>query len=72
MDPLSRINYRTIYTVEHNTEVFDFGVVHQEHLSKFKQQWSYVFAKSFSDKPINGNHEEDKEDKEEHKEEAVS
>ncbi|KAF2843245.1 hypothetical protein M501DRAFT_905314, partial [Patellaria atrata CBS 101060] len=33
MDPMSRVNFAKIYTVEHNVKVYDFGNVHPRFIS---------------------------------------
>ena len=46
LDPLSRINFGKIYTVEHNVKVFDFGDVHKDHIPTLRTQWKYVLKRN--------------------------
>jgi hypothetical protein len=43
LDPMSRINYAKIYTVEHNVKVYDFGQVDPQYehilISNFNDVW---------------------------------
>lgn len=43
LDPMSRIDFSRIYTVEHNVKVFDFGNVHEDHMQRLIAQWIRVF-----------------------------
>ena len=45
MDPMSRLDFAKIYTVEHNVKVFDFGDVHKDHIHTLKTQWRYVLKR---------------------------
>jgi hypothetical protein len=51
MDTMSRVNYRKIYTVEHNVKVFDFGNVHQDDIenlvSNFNNVWQFEPRQSY-------------------------
>jgi hypothetical protein len=51
MDPMSRLNYSKMYTVEHNVKVYDFGTVHENFLHVFKKQfaWAWQFEPESSD-----------------------
>jgi hypothetical protein len=44
MDPMSRVNFLKIYTVEHHVEVHRFGVVDPQHewklVSQFGSHWN--------------------------------
>jgi hypothetical protein len=44
MDPMARLNYAKIYTVEHNVKVYDFGIVHEDYLDTFKHQFNSSFS----------------------------
>jgi hypothetical protein len=46
LDPLSRINFAKIYTVEHNVKVYDFGDVHEDSLVPLKVQWKYTLKRN--------------------------
>jgi hypothetical protein len=45
LDPMSRLNYKKIYTVEHNVKVRDFGQVHKKYeeqlVSNFHEVWGF-------------------------------
>jgi hypothetical protein len=58
LDPLSRINFGKIYTVEHNVKVYDFGDVHPDSLVTLKAQWKYTLKRNL-DRELE---EEDSED----------
>jgi hypothetical protein len=42
LDPLSRIDFSRIYTVEHKVKVSDVGDVHKDHFIRLRRQWRYV------------------------------
>lgn len=46
MERMSRLNYRKIYTVEHNVKVREFGQVHRDHeerlVSNFYETWGFA------------------------------
>jgi hypothetical protein len=42
LDPMSRINYSKIYTVEHNVKVYDFGDVDEDYHERLLEQWKKV------------------------------
>jgi hypothetical protein len=44
MDPMARVNFGKIYTVEHNVKVYNFGEVHEEYVELLKHQWMSVFS----------------------------
>jgi hypothetical protein len=52
LDPLSRVNFQKIYTVEHNVKVYDFGKVAKESMVKlihqFKEAWGIAETSSSS------------------------
>jgi len=39
MDPMARLNYTKVYTVEHNVKVYDFGIVHKDYLDTLRYQF---------------------------------
>lgn len=43
LDPMSRLNYDKVYTVEHNIKVYEFGDIHREHLKRFLRNWRKVW-----------------------------
>ncbi|KAF1988839.1 hypothetical protein K402DRAFT_20901 [Aulographum hederae CBS 113979] len=43
LDPLSRLNFAPVYTVEHNVKVYDFGSVDDNYLHRLVHQWKAVF-----------------------------
>jgi hypothetical protein len=59
LDPLSRINFGKIYTVEHNVKAFDFGNVDAADIKTLKVQWRYVLKRN-----MQGEVEEDEDDDE--------
>nr|OQO31292.1 hypothetical protein B0A51_03270 [Rachicladosporium sp. CCFEE 5018] len=44
LDVLSRINYSTVYTIEHNVKVRPCGMVNRDHLTPLLQQFKEVFV----------------------------
>lgn len=44
MDPMSRLHYGKLYTIEHNVKVYDFGMVRQEYLRTMWTQWTDVMS----------------------------
>jgi hypothetical protein len=57
LDPLSRINFGKIYTVEHNVKAYNFGDVHEDFIKTLKVQWKYVL-----DRDMEGRVEEEEDD----------
>jgi hypothetical protein len=51
LDPMSRINYSKIYTVEHNVKVHDFGDVDENYHKKLLKQWKTVLFWDQKDQP---------------------
>jgi len=43
MDPMSRINFKKVYTVEYNVKVRDFGNVDKAFLRYLKRQFDQVW-----------------------------
>jgi hypothetical protein len=43
LDPMSRINYMKIYSLEHNVKVFEFGDVAEESMSRLKKNFATVW-----------------------------
>jgi hypothetical protein len=43
MDPMSRVDFSKIYTVEHNVKVYDFGSVHEEERAFLRHQFNWVW-----------------------------
>ena len=39
LDPISRVNFVKLYTVEHNTRVREFGFVHEDHEHLLRRQF---------------------------------
>ncbi|KAF2453988.1 hypothetical protein BDY21DRAFT_116516 [Lineolata rhizophorae] len=60
MDPLSRINFGKVYTLEHNVKVYDFGKVHKDSRVALKQQFLDVWVDKPSDD--DGDEEDDDDD----------
>lgn len=46
MDPLSRLNFGKVYTVEYNVKVSDFGDVHSSSITNLERQFLYVWNKA--------------------------
>lgn len=44
LDPMSRLNFGKVYTVEHNVKAESFGAVHREFLPHLIYQWRVVWA----------------------------
>ncbi|KAF2498253.1 hypothetical protein BU16DRAFT_288110 [Lophium mytilinum] len=44
LDPLSRVNFRKVYTVEDNVKVYDFGIVARESMEKFLHQYNSAWG----------------------------
>lgn len=44
LDPMARVNFGKLYTVEHNVKVYDFGDVHKDHIRIFTAQWKWVLG----------------------------
>jgi hypothetical protein len=44
MDPMSRINFAKIYTIEHNVKVMDFGDVHEDSIHVLEEQWKWALT----------------------------
>jgi hypothetical protein len=44
LDPMCRVNFAKIYTVEHNVKVYNFGDVHKDFLEAMIRQWEYTLA----------------------------
>ncbi|QDS69658.1 hypothetical protein FKW77_009452 [Venturia effusa] len=44
MDPMSRVDFSKIYTVEHNVKVYDFGWVHKDSRNMLRHQFQYVWS----------------------------
>jgi hypothetical protein len=45
LDPISRVNFARIYTVEHNVKVYEFGDVHRDSMADLRQQWQFVLER---------------------------
>jgi hypothetical protein len=69
LDIMSRLNYRKIYTVEHNVKVRDFGEVHKNYkerlVSNFHAAWGFHRKSSNSDAEDSDGDLEDTEEEEE-------
>jgi uncharacterized protein DUF6590 len=39
LDPMSRIDFARMYTVEHNVKAYDFGKVHENYQRRLLKQW---------------------------------
>lgn len=78
LDKMSRLNYRKIYTVEHNVKVRDFGEVHKDYeerlVSNFYSAWGFQRtlassnAEDSDEEEENGEDEDDNEDEDEDEE----
>jgi hypothetical protein len=44
LDPMSRVNFAKIYTVEHNVKVMDFGDVHEDSIHVLNSQWVWALT----------------------------
>lgn len=83
MERMSRLNYRKIYTVEHNVKVREFGQVHRDHeerlVSNFYEAWGFaprnassgVEAASVDDEDEDDEEQEQESNDEAHEAEAV-
>lgn len=49
MEPMSRVNFGKIYTVEHNVKVYDFGDVERNDLHRLRSQWKDVLRQEWED-----------------------
>lgn len=47
MDPMSRLNFGKLYTVEHNVRVFNYGMVIPDHIPVIRTQWKQVLQGSW-------------------------
>jgi len=45
MDPMSRLNFTKVYTVEKNILVGDFGTIYEQDLARFKDQFKIVWER---------------------------
>lgn len=52
LDPLSRVNYGRVYTVEHNVKVATFGMVHASSMDHLKNQFRDVWAANNAPGPV--------------------
>lgn len=71
MDPMARLNYIKMYTVEHNVKVYNFGKVHDDFLETMKHQWNWVWQQG--EETVENNDEissDDDDDEDEYAEEA--
>jgi hypothetical protein len=73
LDKMSRLNYRKIYTVEHNVKVRDFGEVHKAYeerlVSNFYAAWGFQRRTDVSYAEESDEEDEDAEEDEEYEEE---
>lgn len=49
MHPKSRLNYRDLQSIDQRSRVFDFGVVHPDHMRRLRTAFSAVWAADFAD-----------------------
>ncbi|KAE9986451.1 hypothetical protein EG328_005677 [Venturia inaequalis] len=72
MEIMSRLNYRKIYTVEHNVKVREFGQVHKDHeerlVSNFYEAWGFAPRNASSAAEAASVEDEDEDDEEEEQE----
>jgi hypothetical protein len=47
MDPMARLHYGRLYTIEHNVKVYDFGCVRPEYILLLLSQWRDVMGWQF-------------------------
>jgi hypothetical protein len=52
LDPMSRIDFARMYTVEHNVKVYDFGEVHKDSMDRLVSQWLMVIEAGVGSNPI--------------------
>jgi hypothetical protein len=72
LDPMSRIHFARIYTVEHNVKVYEFGDVHRDSMADLRQQWKFVLERDVNrqlDRIDEKEEDEDADDDEEDDEE---
>lgn len=48
LDVMSRVNFRKVYTVEHNVKVYDFGHVHPGQIHQLESTFFTVWIPSYS------------------------
>ncbi|KAK5123700.1 hypothetical protein LTR85_002336 [Meristemomyces frigidus] len=56
LDPMSRLNFAKVYTVEHNVKVFDFGFVNDQSLRALMFQFRHVWLEQTTQRTIPQSH----------------
>lgn len=69
MDPMSRLNFAKIHTVEHNVKVYDFGKVDDADLHKLTSTFRLVWKLDVPEEGGDGDDDDDDDDDEDGEEE---
>jgi hypothetical protein len=71
MDPLSRVNFGKVYTVEHNVKVYDYGRVHKNDQHILEAQFQHVWSIQRNTQTTSEEEEGDYDDEQEEEAEEV-